>query len=269
MSGTCPALGCGDPAAAVPLYTTPQKYPLWANKEPVFIPGMPNSGSYRYCIFSGGVFKRWEGDENELIRRQFQDGAPGADGSGSGSLEIVTADVLGEVAPPRPPGAGPAAAPAINKSKTFYRQQVNAWMHKSTSQNISQMDGVIIVAFFLPVIIEKSSSGEWKVKWDTENLLSFQTSLRVSWIGLVRHRDILTSGDKREITELLNARRCYPIYIDEGRYNLFYNVFCKQILWPVLHHVAGVYAPTIIQDSEETEADVWRNYMLVRTNGVI
>ncbi|CAM9124205.1 unnamed protein product, partial [Ectocarpus fasciculatus] len=125
------------------------------------------------------------------------------------------------------------------------------------------MDGVIIVSCFLPVIVKKSTTGKWSARWDTESLLSFQTSLRVSWIGLVRHPAIAGRADKDAIIEALNALRCYPIFIDDTKFHNFYNVFCKQTLWPVLHHVAGVYGPTIIEQTAQAEADVWRNYMLV------
>lgn len=259
VSGSCPSLGCEDPNRAVPLYTTPQKYPMWSNTESIFVPGS-NQGTYRYCVFSGGVFKRWEGEADELLRRQFQN-------NGS-QREVVTADALDEVAPP--PGVIEseksdvlAPGPIIKKSKTFFRQQLKAWMQKEGDQNISQMDGVIIVACFLPVIVNKETSGKWVVDWDTENLLSFQTSLRVSWIGLVRHPGIETASDKRAITDALSELRCYPIFIDQTRFHDFYNVFCKQTLWPVLHHVAGVYSTTIIGQNDKNEADIWRNYMLV------
>ena len=273
MSGTCPALGCGDPLRAVPLYTTPQKYPSWSNTEGIFIPGSPNSGTYRYCVYSGGKFKRWEGGEDELVARQFVDCSPGGEAS---SDEISTADVLDEIAAPqgmlsknKALSAGLAVHPGIKKTKTFYRKQLNEWMRKGNVKNISQMDGVIIVSFFLPVIVKKSSSGKWTARWDTESLLSFQTSLRVSWIGLVRHPAIAGREDKNAIIEALNALHCYPIFIDEAKFHNFYNVFCKQTLWPVLHHVAGVYGPTIIEQTAQAEADVWRNYMLVRIHRLL
>jgi hypothetical protein len=268
VSGTCPALGSGDPLCAVALYTTPHKYPVWSNcNEAVFVPGAPHCGTYRYCVYSGGKFKRWEGEEDELVKRQFHinEGGSPAD---SGAPVISTKDTLGEIDAPGPcsglDAKGALNNPIIKKSKTFFRKQVSEWMRKGTTQNVSQLDGVLIVSFFLPVILEKSqTTGKWSVSWDTENLLSFQTSLRVSWIGLVRHPSIESQADKNAVIEALGALRCYPIFLNQSRFYNFYNVFCKKILWPVLHHVGGVYAATIIEEDDRNEAGVWRDYMLV------
>jgi hypothetical protein len=265
VSGTCPALGRGDPLCAVALYTTPQKYPVWSNcNEAVFVPGVPHCGTYRYCVFSGGKFKRWEGGEDELVKRHFQEGGSPADGA----PVVWTKDTLDEIAAPAPGGAvdakGSMNSPVIRKSKTFFRKQVSEWMRKGTTQNVSQLDGVLIVSFFLPVVLEKTAAGKWVVTWDTENLLSFQTSLRVSWIGLVRHPAIESQADKNAVIEALGTLRCYPIFLSQSRFYNFYNVFCKQILWPVLHHVGGVYATNVKNDKNDVnEAVLWRDYMLV------
>eukprot|EP01036_Dinobryon_divergens_P042753 gene42753-56831_t len=64
VSGNVPALGCNTPERAVSLVTSQADYPCWSCKEAIFLPGDNGKVNYRYCIFSGGVFKRWEVDEN-------------------------------------------------------------------------------------------------------------------------------------------------------------------------------------------------------------
>jgi trehalose-6-phosphate synthase len=144
-------------------------------------------------------------------------------------------------------------------------------MRKSSAvaNNVSQLDGVVIVSFFLPVIISKNDNGLWTATWDTENILSFQTNLRVSWIGIVRHSEISGPLDEASIAEALLPLRCFPVFLDNRKYHDFYDIFCKQILWPVLHHVAGVYGT--INDahtSVKREGSVWLNYMQVNVLSV-
>ena len=237
---------------------------MWSNNEAVFVPGAPDCGTYRYCVFSGGEFKRWEGEEDELLKRQFPEGAP-PDDSSAQVLSMV--DTLDEVMKSASAGVqsaeGSNFGPMMKKSKTFFRNQVDEWMRKSAKNNVSQLDGVLIVSFFLPIRLEKSSAGKWSVSWDTESLLSFQTSLRVSWIGCVRHHEIVTQEDRNDVVTALRALRCYPVFVEQQRFHDFYNVFCKETIWPVLHHVAGVYKPKVIDRTDSNEASLWRNYMLV------
>ena len=62
LSGSAPALGLWDPNRAVPLVTTPATYPRWTTKESIFLPDGDGDDAikYRYAVFSGGCFKRWE-----------------------------------------------------------------------------------------------------------------------------------------------------------------------------------------------------------------
>ena len=62
VSGPAPALGCGNPERAISLVTTPADYPWWTTKDSIFLP-VPQEKStvqYRYCVFAGGKFLRWE-----------------------------------------------------------------------------------------------------------------------------------------------------------------------------------------------------------------
>ncbi len=88
MSGSLPGLGCSDPERAVPLVTSPSTYPWWSPKKSVFLSGEKGAVTYRYCVFSGGKFSRWEG-EGKLWRDLEQ---PGMDKEGG--IGRVTSDVL-------------------------------------------------------------------------------------------------------------------------------------------------------------------------------
>ncbi len=152
----------------------------------------------------------------------------------------------------------------LRKSKS-YRSEQYEWANKPRKQNITQLDGVVIVSFFLPVILQKDpSTGAWSASWDYENILSFETKLRVSWVGYVRHDEITSVEDQRDVAAALVPLNCFPVFISRKMSFDFYDVFCKQTLWPVLHHVAGVYSPVNDQDlSAHREAKLWQNYMQV------
>ena len=75
LSGSAPALGLWDPDRAVPLVTTPATYPRWTTKESVFLPDGDGDAAikYRYAVFSGGCFKRWESHQGgETILRELE-----------------------------------------------------------------------------------------------------------------------------------------------------------------------------------------------------
>lgn len=59
VCGDAAFLGGWQPEKALPLYTTPGDYPAWSAKEDVPMPPGDCTG-YRYCIFRGGKFFRWE-----------------------------------------------------------------------------------------------------------------------------------------------------------------------------------------------------------------
>lgn len=54
--------------------------------------------------------------------------------------------------------------------------------------HLSSTDGLVVVSVFLPVILKRSDAGQWSADWDYEMLLSMQTHLRVTRIGVVKWR---------------------------------------------------------------------------------
>lgn len=64
ISGNVPALGMNIVSRALAMSTSSTSFPWW-QADPLFLPGGAGAVSYRYCIFSGGVFKRWEKSERQ------------------------------------------------------------------------------------------------------------------------------------------------------------------------------------------------------------
>jgi trehalose 6-phosphate synthase/phosphatase len=54
--------------------------------------------------------------------------------------------------------------------------------------HLSSTDGLVVVSAFLPVHLHRSDDGEWSADWDYEMLLSMQTHLRVTRVGVVKWR---------------------------------------------------------------------------------
>jgi trehalose 6-phosphate synthase/phosphatase len=122
--------------------------------------------------------------------------------------------------------------------------------------HLNSTDGLVVVSMFLPVILQKqqqqqqastSSTFTWHADWDYEMLLSMQTHLRVTRVGVVKWRDgndtkTVPIAERRAVEECLRKLSCVPVWIDETLLDQMYNGFCKGVLWPVLHNVTSVYS---------------------------
>jgi trehalose 6-phosphate synthase/phosphatase len=105
------------------------------------------------------------------------------------------------------PVAGASPSPAVTARKKHVNfapmpqatySQRNEAMTKQTV-HLNSTDGLVVVSVFLPIILHRSTAGEWSADWDYEMLLSMQTHLRVTRIGVVKwrgwHGNTNTSGD--------------------------------------------------------------------------
>lgn len=68
-----------------------------------------------------------------------------------------------------------------------YHAQENNFPPKQ-SVNLDSTDGVVVASAFLPVHVRRSDDGVWSAEWDYEALLSMQTHLRVTRVGIVKWR---------------------------------------------------------------------------------
>lgn len=133
--------------------------------------------------------------------------------------------------------------------------------HKMTSEPIrmpvqlGSTDGLVVASVFLPVHLHRSAEGVWTADWDYEALLSMQTHLRVTRIGVVKwrgwHGNFGRDGSPEEgvpvkerpaVEACLRAFHCVPVWIEPSLFGEMYNGFCKGVLWPVLHNVTSVYS---------------------------
>lgn len=207
LLGNTPSLGCDEIVRAIPLVTSATSYPKWITKSSILLPQKCGSIRYRYCLFSGGKFVRFEKVTNRSLL------------SKNGQLILDTNDVFDEEAA--------NTLPAENRTsrQVKARKFIEHGRTSSVSEAITTKDSVVVVSFYLPVTLRKVNN-EWTAEW-SENILAFQTNLRVSWVGSVKPTDTITSEDEESIAICLRKMNCFPIFLKSDVYHKFYNQYCK------------------------------------------
>ena len=242
----------------------------------VFLPGDVGSVTYRYCVFSGGKFNRWEGG-GEICRVLVAEGFENMTRAERDSSRIV--DLFGILhtenstsAMPSPPisltynAAKNGSIIAQSEALSFRSKQFAEWGRKSRIDgNLKPTDGVIIVAYFLPVNLHRSRNGAWSASWDSENILSLNLNARATFVGSVRyHGAPIPVEDEEAVTIALMSLNCHPIFINQPTHYQFYDLYCKKSLWLLLHHVADVYGPLKQADiGAKGQQDLWFTYSTV------
>lgn len=148
--------------------------------------------------------------------------------------------------------ASPATGPGRKKTVGFapnqpsYHQTQNA---VKQTVHLNSTDGLVVVSVFLPVILQRSIDGKWSADWDYEMLLSMQTHLRVTRVGIVKwqgnmhgEESSVPVNERETVEECLRPFNCVPVWIDPAMFSDMYNGFCKGVMWPVLHNVTSVYS---------------------------
>jgi len=132
--------------------------------------------------------------------------------------------------------------------------------------HLNSTDGLVVASAFLPVHLHRTEAPHptdpnsppqvsWSADWDYEALLSMQTHLRVTRVGVVKwrgwHGNVGKDGspskgvpeEERHLVErCLEPFNCIPVWIEPRLFGEMYNGFCKGVLWPILHNVTSVYS---------------------------
>jgi len=168
----------------------------------------------------------------------------------------------------------PAAIKSRKKAVGFapppppYHQHAVAPLKQAV--HLNSTDGLVVISAFLPVILHRSDDGTWTADWDYEMLLSMQTHLRVTRVGIVKwrgwHGNISSGGkggegspeagvprhERLRVEECLRPFNCVPVWADPALFGKMYNGFCKGVLWPVFHNVTSVYSNRPDDNDEQT-----------------
>ncbi|CAM9491363.1 unnamed protein product, partial [Chrysoparadoxa australica] len=275
VCGSCASLGGGDPKRAVELHTDPESYPTWTS-ELLAIP-TEEEVNYKYCVFTGGEFQRWE----DIPRDRILLDIPHKAGEMPVRVTIYREkpwDMDSSLAynlSPCPIIRGYAMGVA-EQSCTRMDCKLDWWIQSDCSLTKlpplltlhSSYDGVIVVSYFLPVHFSKGPTGEWVLEWDYENLLSLHNNhlqLRVTRVGFVYYDGDISANDEAYLTDALRAFDCVPVFLEKTLSEKFYNDFCKGILWPVFHHVLDVYGNLASKHRQPQLSRLWQAYSTVNT----
>jgi trehalose 6-phosphate synthase/phosphatase len=226
----------------------------------IFVPDNTTHIKYRYCVFSGGKFVRFEGQGDRQLERTLNI-VQSDDGTNATNDYLDTVPVSDD----RLRRLSSRSSYDVGASDKDHRTRQFA-VSGRMKETIKESDSVIVVSYFLPIILDKIK-GKWTATWNYEHILSFQTSLRVKWVGSVLQGSSVSPEDEELITQLLRPMNCYPIFVDPNTHKNFYDVFCKQMLWPVFHHNVGVYdagpEKNLFVNSDQSDKNLWYTYTTV------
>lgn len=147
---------------------------------------------------------------------------------------------------PKPPSESPRRQTAASAAlEAFLEEEKRPDDSNDSRSRLTPSDGVVVVSLFLPVLIRRNKTRreDWNIDWDLENLVSLQTPLRVTRVGLARVPEDTSSSEKMKLAAILRKSpwNCIAIFLDAETYDLYYHAFCKGVLWPVFHNSLDVY----------------------------
>eukprot|EP00550_Attheya_septentrionalis_P013379 CAMPEP_0198305846 /NCGR_PEP_ID=MMETSP1449-20131203/58117_1 /TAXON_ID=420275 /ORGANISM="Attheya septentrionalis, Strain CCMP2084" /LENGTH=1234 /DNA_ID=CAMNT_0044008387 /DNA_START=498 /DNA_END=4202 /DNA_ORIENTATION=+ len=174
------------------------------------------------------------------------------------------------------PSQGTVRDQAMNSKKVGFAPPPTPYHHTDgsgipatpirQSVHLDSTDGLVVASAFLPVHLHRSDDGEWSADWDYEALLSMQTHLRVTRVGVVKwrgwHGNTKVEGspeggvpesEKYKVEMCLRPFNCVPVWVKPSLFGEMYNGFCKGVLWPVLHNVTSVYTSSRNNRSAEDD----------------
>jgi len=259
--GNVPALGSWKVEYGVQLVTTPFTYPKWSTQDtvPLF---SGHKVQYKYAIFSGGSFSRWEespGFRNITV---------------SGTSVEVTDTILvadSETPPLRPPERAAGSRRSLAHDRAMSRR-------KLLNYDLDHDDGIIIALYFLPVrisrnkapkkhnfknkaFVEKSmasklsdfataeeTENKFYIDWDESALLSRKKSsvadkMRIVYIGVPNCDFEILPSEQDALQAALLPFRCIPVFLTAEVHRLSYEVYCMDTIRQLFHHQVSVYGP--------------------------
>jgi len=101
---------------------------------------------------------------------------------------------------------------------------------------------VIVVANRLPVTPRRSKdTGEWVFERSSGGLVSALLgvpSIEITWVGWIGID--VPPEERDELTQLMHQQKpfkCVPVFLEPDTADNFYNGYCNNVLWPLLHYI--------------------------------
>ena len=165
--------------------------------------------------------------------------------------------------PPARPAPPPAHPPPRPRSQELSKQLEGERLRKKTDTTDASAPcaRLVVVANRLPVTPRRSrDEGGWSFERSSGGLVSAflgVTNIDVAWVGWVGAT--IPVEERQAVVETLREQKpfaCHPVFLDEDTADHFYNGFCNNVLWPLLH-----YIPLSMLDSHASVADLqWKAY---------
>jgi hypothetical protein len=211
--------------------------------------------SYRYAIFRMGVFHRWEQPSDGPSEIAEEDVFMGnADDVHYHEIPLrllhdrelyEVQDVLGVVGghpdiehicePIEPTMTTADSILNTSSSQTYVKPAGSKHVGfppaptpiKKQTVRLNSADGLVVVSVFLPVVVQRSDDGNWSADWDYEMLLSMQTDLRVTRVGIVKwsgwhgncgadgiREDGVPDNEREKVEACLRPFNCVPVWVE-------------------------------------------------------
>ena len=121
-------------------------------------------------------------------------------------------------------------------------------------------DTVILVAYQLPLLVNRVEEGGFQVTWDDNavlNKLALNLPCKVIWVGCISLQ--VDKDEQDELAELLLEQYdCVVVWLEPQLQADFYHGFCRGYLRPILHNTVMLPAST-----DPFVDDEWRAYCAV------
>lgn len=127
---------------------------------------------------------------------------------------------------------------------------------------------VVLVTRTLPfTLIADDDKSQWRAEFPEnvsldaaiETYLCLHETYDCVWIGST-HGEVEPSEQNTLKEQLLQDRNYYPVFLDPKREKLFYQGYCKTVLWPLFHSCAPTTDDQLMQqemDSDTAGRDDW------------
>ncbi|KAG7385984.1 hypothetical protein PHYPSEUDO_000839 [Phytophthora pseudosyringae] len=136
---------------------------------------------------------------------------------------------------------------------------------------------VLLVTRTLPFwLVSEDAQSQWRAEFPEHASLngameifqSLHESYDCVWIGSV-HGEIEPSEQNTLKEQLLQDRNYYPVFLDAKRERLYYEGFCKTVMWPLFHSCPPTTDDQIIQhemmeggqEDERSMEKMWQAYV--------
>ena len=149
--------------------------------------------------------------------------------------------------------------------KELQRQldQERAEQAKPSQAGNEQRTRVIVVANRLPITVRRAKEGSgWSLERSSGGLVSAFLGVRnmdITWVGWP---GMAVPAEEQEAVraELRKTEHmpfeCVPVFLDETTAELFYNGFCNNVLWPLLHYIPL----SMLEGQAQVAEEQWRGY---------